>query len=174
MVNLKVPFLINNVEEAKQALLMGIQGKLQLYIINHNNGFAQLLTQGELEKIRSSIPNKVNIVSRSAKSELPPLQGVSYLDLWVEKANYEGIFLKTPKIISEVVKAYLTPQIELMHAAINQFWLNYDPSHPPKKEAIVDWLVEKGATTRVANAIDTIIRPTSYKSGGNRRIEKRN
>ncbi|MDA9271971.1 hypothetical protein N9Q05_01130 [bacterium] len=73
MVNLKVPFLIDNVEESKQALLMGIQGQLQLYIINHNNGFAQLLTQGELEKIRSSIPNKVNIVSRSAKSELPPL-----------------------------------------------------------------------------------------------------
>lgn len=161
--------LIENEEEAKRVLILGISNQLQVFIINHQNSSPRLLNAGELDQIRSVIPKKIDItLSHSSSGRFNPLQRVCYLDLWISKTQYEKEFAKNIGAESDVVKNYITPQIEHMRWAIQEFWLNASLSHPPKKEAIVAALKARGATARVALAIDTIIRPIQYKKGGNR------
>ncbi|WP_173235823.1 hypothetical protein [Legionella antarctica] len=161
-------------EEAKKILRMGCNNELQLYVINQHNNLPYKLTLGDLDKVRSSVPERIEIVVQFEECNpftkildsynLP--QNVSYLDLRIEKSKYKEIVeSKTP---SKEAKSYITPALELMYKAIDEFWLNFDPSHPPKKEAIIEWIEKQGATQRVANAIDTLIRPEKYRSGGNK------
>ena len=51
------------------------------------------------------------------------------------------------------------PYIEAMHAAIEEFWSDYDPRRPPKYDVVGPWLQDKfGLSERVAAAIYQMIR----------------
>lgn len=68
---------------------------------------------------------------------------------------------------------HTTPLMDIQKEAIKKFWLNCTESNPPKSEAIIEWLTtEKKLSMREATAIDNIIRPQKYKSGGNKRTKK--
>ncbi|HLB43130.1 MAG TPA: hypothetical protein VJN02_09870 [Gammaproteobacteria bacterium] len=67
---------------------------------------------------------------------------------------------------------HMTEAMALMYQAIEKFWVNYDPASPPKADAIKKWLIEQGATQRIATAIDTLMRPAPCKKGGNKRQSK--
>lgn len=65
---------------------------------------------------------------------------------------------------------YHTPAIDALRAAIAEFWLDYDPSRPPKKQDILEWLIkQRGMTPAMASHIDQVIRPESRRKGGNTR-----
>lgn len=67
---------------------------------------------------------------------------------------------------------HMTEAMALMYRGIEKFWVNYNPDSPPKSEAIKEWLIEQGATQRIATAIDTLVRPAPCKKGGNKRQSK--
>lgn len=68
------------------------------------------------------------------------------------------------------VQAYRTSLIDVMHKAIERFWLEYDPSNPPKQKTVVNWLLPHvEGSKRTAMAIDLIIRPDEFKKGGQRK-----
>jgi hypothetical protein len=65
---------------------------------------------------------------------------------------------------------YHTPALDALQAAIIKFWLNHDPSHPPKKKDIIQWLIEhREMTPTMADHIDQVIRPEYRRRGGNTR-----
>ncbi len=72
---------------------------------------------------------------------------------------------------------YSTNYLELMHLAINEFWLNYNPnkSTAPVKKQVVAFLQNKAKEQNIelspslANSMDTIIRHETAKKGGNRK-----
>ena len=104
---------------------MAIRNQFQLYIINRNSS-PRVLTSGELDEIRSAVPNLVDIALEHHSSGINPLKRVSYLDLWMEKAKYEEFFSEKLSVASEAARAYLTPHLILMYKAIEEFWLNAD------------------------------------------------
>ena len=125
MININDLVLLEKEEEAKQALIMAIRNQFQLYIINRNSS-PRVLTSGELDEIRSAVPNLVDIALEHHSSGINPLKRVSYLDLWMEKAKYEEFFSEKLSVASEAARAYLTPHLILMYKAIEEFWLNAD------------------------------------------------
>ena len=67
--------------------------------------------------------------------------------------------------------SYHTQAIDALRAAISQFWLNYDPSRPPKSPEIVEWLMrEHKMTQTMAESIDRVIRPEELRKGGNTKL----
>lgn len=63
-----------------------------------------------------------------------------------------------------------TKEILVMVAAIERYWVEFDPSRPPIGEhEVIPWLLENGVSKKLASAIDSIIRPQKFRSGGNRR-----
>lgn len=169
MINTNDLVLLEKKEEAKQALIMAIRKKFQLYFIDHKKNCPRAPTLGELEEIRSNIPNAVDIKLEHHPSGINPIKKVSYLDLWMHQTTYNEFFPKKLDAPSEAAKAYLTPHLALMYKAIEKFWLNANLACPPKKQEIVPWLESQGAPNRIAIAIDTIIRPEPCKKGGNKR-----
>lgn len=96
MVNINDLIPLENDEQAKKALIMGINNKLELYIIDREKSSPRLLSPGELEEIRTAPPDdrKVSITLWRHSSGINPCQKVSYLDLWVEKEQYKMSLLK--------------------------------------------------------------------------------
>lgn len=67
--------------------------------------------------------------------------------------------------------SYHTQALDALHAAISQFWINYDPSRPPKSPEIVEWLMrEHKMTQTMAASIDRVIRPEELRKGGNTKL----
>lgn len=63
-----------------------------------------------------------------------------------------------------------TDELTILNAAIQKFW-SVAPAIPPKKPTVTDWLKEQGIkSNRLAEAIDTIIRPPEHRKGGNKKI----
>jgi len=61
-----------------------------------------------------------------------------------------------------------TELLGVLEAAANQFWVGYDPKHPktaPKNETVIAWLLERGISASMANAIATMLRHNDLKSG---------
>jgi hypothetical protein len=65
---------------------------------------------------------------------------------------------------------YSTKDMRIMALAVNEFWVNHDPNRPPKKEAVVAWLVKNDVSERTAKSMDTIMRSDKAKKGGNKRL----
>lgn len=67
--------------------------------------------------------------------------------------------------------SYHTQALDALRAAISQFWLNYDPSRPPKSPEIVEWLMREHKMTKtMAESIDRVIRPEELRKGGNTKL----
>lgn len=62
----------------------------------------------------------------------------------------------------------ITPEMQIINAVYGKFWENHKSNEiPPKKETIVSWIKsEYGISDRIAQAIDTIVRPEQYRTGG--------
>lgn len=165
--------IIEDVIQAKKILMEACHRKCTLYLIDHVNSQPHQLTLGDLDKIRTSekpveitiMPGEYNHQTYRFK-RLPRTQKVGIKDFWVERSQYEK--LSNIGIPSPKAYAYRTPALNLLYKAIEEFWANFDETHPPKKEAILQRLKEQGATGRVAEAIDILIRPEEYRTGGNR------
>lgn len=85
------------------------------------------------------------------------------------------LFPEPPAVAGAVdtdnLSRYHTPALDALHAAIREFWLNHDPTHRPKSSEIVGWLMkEHGMTKAMAQAIDRVSRPESYRRGGNTKL----
>jgi hypothetical protein len=65
---------------------------------------------------------------------------------------------------------YWTPELEAMDIVIAEYWLNHDPSRPPKKETIVARLKELGVSQGVAKSLDTAMRAPAARRGGKKRV----
>ncbi|MBN9125925.1 MAG: hypothetical protein J0I60_14585 [Nitrosospira sp.] len=63
-----------------------------------------------------------------------------------------------------------TPELDAMKIVIAEYWLDYDPNKPPKKEIIVARLKELGVSQGVAIALDTAMRPLAVRRGGKKRV----
>ncbi len=75
--------------------------------------------------------------------------------------------------------SYCTPDMELMHDAVEKFWKDYDLTKPdaskaPFKNSVVNWLMEEakkrgiaGFSKSRADMMDTIIRCPVARQGGN-------
>lgn len=61
-----------------------------------------------------------------------------------------------------------TKLLRILAAAADRFWKNYDPkdrTSAPTNEQVVTWLEAQGVTTRIANAMATILRADDLPSG---------
>ena len=65
---------------------------------------------------------------------------------------------------------HTTKELELLDLAIKIFWENHDPKAPPKKDIIVEWLVDQGISKGVAESLDTAMRTKDARKGGNKRV----
>lgn len=74
-----------------------------------------------------------------------------------------------PRVDTIDAGSHHTPALDALHAAIRKFWLNYDPARPPKSPEIIDWLMNEhaGLSKTMAESIDRVIRPETYRKGGN-------
>lgn len=74
-----------------------------------------------------------------------------------------------PRVDTMDTGSHHTPALDALHAAIRKFWLNYDPARPPKSPEIVGWLMSEyaGLSKTMAESIDRVIRPETYRKGGN-------
>jgi len=92
---------------------------------------------------------------------------------WCEKKEIRPplLFPDSPPDKSEIIADlpdYHTPAFDALRAAIAEFWLDHDPSHPPKKQDIIQWLIKHhGMTSTMAKNIDQVIRPEIRRKGGN-------
>ena len=62
--------------------------------------------------------------------------------------------------------SYSTPALEVIQAVINEFWIEGAPQGPQKKEIVKIWINENygdNVSKSIAEAIDTICRPTEHK-----------
>lgn len=83
--------LLENENEAEEAIILAIKNQIQLFVIN-KNGCLQPLTVTQLEAIRSASPRKTSIVLQSHHTGIPLDQkNVNYQDLWIEKSSKEKI-----------------------------------------------------------------------------------
>lgn len=64
------------------------------------------------------------------------------------------------------VDSYSTPLLGHLRWAIETFWLDYDPTNPPKSSKIIGELEKRNVSNRAAQAIDLIIRPEDRRRGG--------
>jgi hypothetical protein len=80
----------------------------------------------------------------------------------------------SPQSRADLVSSYRTPLMVAMFAAIDKFWIDYDPKRPPtKKHDVLPWLHENyEISASMAKAIDTMIRHPDRKAGGNIKIQK--
>lgn len=64
--------------------------------------------------------------------------------------------------------ANITQEMQIINEVYSEFWKNHKSNEiPPKKETIVSWIKsEYGISDRIAQAIDTIVRPEQYRTGG--------
>ncbi|MEI2766951.1 MAG: hypothetical protein V9E86_00260 [Nitrosomonas sp.] len=65
-------------------------------------------------------------------------------------------------------EGYTTEELKVLELARHEFWENHDPARPPKKDVVVGWLMERGISERLANAMDTIVRSPAARIGGNK------
>lgn len=104
----------------------------------------------------------------------PPEWEVKRSDLkkWAAKRKIKPKFLFLEKRAlnndSEQCK-YTTPKIEVMKEAMKKFGERYNSDTPPKKLEVVDFLTSKGFSQRLAEAVDTMMRPEEAQQGGNKR-----
>jgi hypothetical protein len=76
-----------------------------------------------------------------------------------------------PEIAASSVRkdGYKTKEFEILEEAMQKFWRAHDPNKPPKKHEVMDWLTnEHGIGKRMAEVMDTIIRSTQARKGGNK------
>lgn len=65
---------------------------------------------------------------------------------------------------------HTTDELEILKEAIQKFWEEHDPKRPPKKDIVVSWLMQKGLSQRIAQAMDTIMRTPEARKGGNKSL----
>lgn len=70
-------------------------------------------------------------------------------------------------------KGHTTKEMNVLDEAKREFWEGKDPNMPPKKEVVVGWIRERGISQRIAEVMDTMLRPPKARIGGNKlRIPK--
>lgn len=67
---------------------------------------------------------------------------------------------------------YSTPEFDAAIAAINRFWLDYEPgSDGPLSKVVIDWLeTERRLDTTAATRVDRLIRHPKAKAGGRKAV----
>lgn len=157
-------YLLEEAQEIKDAMILGITAQLPIYVVNHNNSTMQRLTPGELEQIRAAIPEAVKIISRSARNHLSPFQKVSHKDLWVNKHEFENS-LVTKKIENEEIdlskSAYWSKLGQLAKTAIAKYpsWKKARKvGHKIKKTTeLKEWLQSFGADNREIHIVTKVL-----------------
>jgi hypothetical protein len=158
----------------KTLIESAIKDKIIFYIIN-KNGEPFPIEAGDAERIKNNHPKKVYL-NHQNKFELDldsgPKETHGWQSIWID-VNIANKILNIPDSSTpnqNKIKKYSTPLLEIQEKAIEKFWLNHEPTNPPKSEAIIKWLIaEHTIARRMAEAIDSIIRPLKFKLGGNRR-----
>jgi hypothetical protein len=157
-VNIKELRPVKNVTEAQQAILFGLSGQVFVYIINYNNSLPQLLSYGELEKIRNSDAS-VDIISNSKPSELSRFQKVKALDLWVPIIKFQNLMdNKQSQNIDLKNSSYWTRLENLCQTAITQYpeW-KLSQSKIKKTSGLKLWLKSLGANDREAEVMSKVL-----------------
>lgn len=65
---------------------------------------------------------------------------------------------------------HTTKDMETLNRAATKFWANHNKDAPPKKDVVVDWLVNEGVSKKLAESMDTIMRTPNARKGGNKRV----
>jgi hypothetical protein len=164
MIKIEDLYLLEEAQEIKDAMILGIKGKLPIYVINHNNSSLQKLDPGELEQIRAAMPEAVKILSKSTRNHLSPLQKVSHKDLWVYKHELENI-LATRKIENKEIdlskSAYWGKLEQLVKTAVVKYpgWKKArEVGHKIKKTTeLKEWLQTLGADDREIHIMSKVL-----------------
>jgi hypothetical protein len=80
------------------------------------------------------------------------------------------------------IKDYRTLEMDILDAAVCQFWSDFDQSNPdpniaPNKKQVVDWMIDEAnkqgvlLTRSLAEKMETVIRHPSARRGGTRRYK---
>ncbi len=128
--------------------------------------------------MRNNSPQKIYLNCQNSLNQdfdLNPKEQYGWGSLWVNEHEAGDLLnaINSKQTISHgILLQYSTPLLDITKKAIEVFWMNYDENNPPKSADIVPWLQKQGAAKRIALVIDSIIRPPSYKKGGNRTRKK--
>lgn len=74
-----------------------------------------------------------------------------------------------PDTLALPYRGHKSEGMEFVEEAINQFWATFDEDDPataPTKEEVTKYLESRGATGRMAQAVDMILRPFSMRTRG--------
>ena len=82
------------------ALIMGINGKIQIYVLDKTESFPRLLTLGHIASIRQAKPNLISLTfERPLQNSLTGQWNHSgkygdygYMDLWITQKDYDPKF----------------------------------------------------------------------------------
>lgn len=132
------------------------------------------LTPEEVESIEKYSRACHGYLPHDAIAELGGSRHATIDMVGITKGNLEKLLLDYKETINsaeEIEMAsidFATNEMKVLELARREFWEHHDPVRPPKKSAVVEWLKERGISQRIAEVMDTIIRPPAARIGGNK------
>jgi hypothetical protein len=164
MHNIKDLILLEDAEQAKKISIMGSSGEVEVFVLDRDGQLYQL-TVGDLDSIRSSIPNKV-LIELAITDFLPgKFQQVGYLDLRIKRSIYDKFFqpFEDEQMIEEVdlsKSRYWTEFETQVKSAISNYprWAEaHKKRRKISKNAIKDWVKQSVQEDRKAELIKNVL-----------------
>lgn len=145
--------------------------ELSMATIKHNDRDAHLSIQETIITRASLIgwidSENVQLV-RPIKQINPPVQSINQPDDLQQK--HEIIMIDAqPPVMALPYLGHRSEGLEFVEEAIQQFWSTYDendPSTAPTREEVSEYLIKKGASVNMADAINLILRPFKLRTAG--------
>ena len=140
--------------------------------LSHQPQIPTRLASQLLSRKNSSIEVKTVIVNDSHEVGLAMNPGGMFPSIRKEDIHFrqEDIdkCINSTDPNQDPLKGYRTKAINALVKAANNFWVDYDPSHPPITEDVVPWIIKNcdGITPTMAKRIDVIIRSDDRAQGG--------
>lgn len=140
---------------------------------------------GLFDPIKSLTPEEIESIERYSRAchgylphnDIAELGGSRHVTIdmvGITKESLEKLLLDYKETINSAEEIgiasrdYATNEMKVLDQARREFWECHDPDRPPKKIVVVEWLKKRGISQRIAESMDTIIRPPAVRIGGNK------
>lgn len=136
----------------------------------------------EAEEIMSMVGEELCDLEERFENQINELKSLFINELEKQKNEINSLKIENYQLISENEKLRNqiielkaernknshTLEMQIINEVYAKFWENLKSNEiPPKKETVVDWIKsEYGISNRIAEAIDTIVRPEQHRTGG--------
>ena len=164
MYDIKDFILLEQVEQAKKISVMGSSGEVEVFVLDRDGVLCQL-TIGDLDNIRSAIPDKYPVELRFIDSLPGKFQLVGYLDLRIKRVVYDEIFKhsdneRSIQTVDLSKSTYWTEFEKQVKSAVNNYpkWAEaYKSKRKISKDAIKEWVKESVKEDRKAELIKNVL-----------------